>query len=662
MKHLFFIIVCACTALAVMAGVPKPDAARARQALKNGSGAVSTPVSGDRAGQVSLHQFMREHKVTPSDNRLTKKAPPRLSPENMAVNRIVAVEAQALEFDEWNNVTVNDTIYSLGWGGLVTDYGDDVFGVRGFYGSYTLPFYYDEYDIPYLTSCVLVDTTIQGSAVGGAVLRTRTDTTRWYAFYTFDAFFNDDFADIPGTVYDDGSILFDNSFVIYFEEIYDTYRVRQNGQVVSLFSSDTVAFISPLFSNIYLLQPNGMHECTYRQDGSMSSTSRLPLIYEEYLQHQNNVVVVDDVGHGSGSGSTADAPVFAGGGLSIMGLHPRPIDPRKPNHKSPKPITMPDLKDMVEPGAVTGGPEEVNLGSVEGPRILNANLPTNNQNPASFNVVPGGSVFTGSMQSPVYMYQLDDSTICVYNLFGLGYTMNYLTMSLDGEMTFPPQVLFYERNLDEDFFNCSLVGDSLLLGNTGSASNDTIRWGTTLPHSLNSEYNFRYSNNRLYFTDGNRFLIGNAEMPTIEKVNGKWCYVFTGVTQEEGAEVSLFTFDYDDNGDMINFTLVDNPYTVMISDVDQVIHLAALADGFNIGKNVSELYLADFSIPGLIMMGDVNRDRLLTIADVTTLIRHVLTEDVTMTSNFNPVSADVNHDGELTIADVTVLIHMVLNE
>ena len=100
MKHLFLIIVCACTALAVMAGVPKPDAARARQALKNGSGAVSTPVSGDRAGQVSLHQFMREHKVTPSDNRLTKKAPPRLSPENMAVNRIVAVEAQALEFDE----------------------------------------------------------------------------------------------------------------------------------------------------------------------------------------------------------------------------------------------------------------------------------------------------------------------------------------------------------------------------------------------------------------------------------------------------------------------------------------------------------------------------------------------------------------------------------
>lgn len=100
----------------------------------------------------------------------------------------------------------------------------------------------------------------------------------------------------------------------------------------------------------------------------------------------------------------------------------------------------------------------------------------------------------------------------------------------------------------------------------------------------------------------------------------------------------------------------------MFADVDQVIHLAALADGFNIGKNVSELYLADFSIPGLIMMGDVNRDRNLTIADVTTLIRHVLTEDVTMTSNFNPVSADVNHDGELTIADVTVLIHMVLNE
>ncbi|MBR6432459.1 MAG: starch-binding protein, partial [Muribaculaceae bacterium] len=57
------------------------------------------------------------------------------------------------------------------------------------------------------------------------------------------------------------------------------------------------------------------------------------------------------------------------------------------------------------------------------------------------------------------------------------------------------------------------------------------------------------------------------------------------------------------------------------------------------------------------LMGDVNCDGFVTIADVTTLISRVLGGNPL---NFNPQAADLNHDSSFTIADVTMLISLVL--
>lgn len=57
------------------------------------------------------------------------------------------------------------------------------------------------------------------------------------------------------------------------------------------------------------------------------------------------------------------------------------------------------------------------------------------------------------------------------------------------------------------------------------------------------------------------------------------------------------------------------------------------------------------------ILGDVNNDGFVTIADVTTLIDYLLNSS----GDINLQAADVTHDGDISIADVTALIDMLLN-
>lgn len=59
----------------------------------------------------------------------------------------------------------------------------------------------------------------------------------------------------------------------------------------------------------------------------------------------------------------------------------------------------------------------------------------------------------------------------------------------------------------------------------------------------------------------------------------------------------------------------------------------------------------------IILLGDVNNDGEVNIADVTTLIDHLLGSDA---NPVNPVNADVNQDSKINIADVTELIDQLL--
>lgn len=65
--------------------------------------------------------------------------------------------------------------------------------------------------------------------------------------------------------------------------------------------------------------------------------------------------------------------------------------------------------------------------------------------------------------------------------------------------------------------------------------------------------------------------------------------------------------------------------------------------------------LAAYKLSKVALLGDVNRDGIVDVSDVTTLINMVLgTLDVDMEV------ADINADGAVDVTDVTALINMIL--
>ena len=59
------------------------------------------------------------------------------------------------------------------------------------------------------------------------------------------------------------------------------------------------------------------------------------------------------------------------------------------------------------------------------------------------------------------------------------------------------------------------------------------------------------------------------------------------------------------------------------------------------------------------MIGDVDMDGALTIADVTSLIDMMMGS---VLACYDPVAADVDRDGMITIGDITLLIDIILNQ
>jgi hypothetical protein len=60
-----------------------------------------------------------------------------------------------------------------------------------------------------------------------------------------------------------------------------------------------------------------------------------------------------------------------------------------------------------------------------------------------------------------------------------------------------------------------------------------------------------------------------------------------------------------------------------------------------------------------ILMGDVNSDGILSVADVTLTVSHILGRN---TPDFSAEAADVNNDGTISVADVTAIVNIILHK
>lgn len=142
----------------------------------------------------------------------------------------------------------------------------------------------------------------------------------------------------------------------------------------------------------------------------------------------------------------------------------------------------------------------------------------------------------------VYIRQSGD-TVYVTNLYGMGWSEDYMLLSEDGVMTFPSQPIADISDSENP------AGDGMWYNNTlsGNATTEEITWGQTTPTDHATTWP-GWNNNRLYFTDGSTFVLSQDSMRG--DVNGDGSVTIGDVTA------------------LIDYLLTNDPTGVVIANTD----------------------------------------------------------------------------------------------
>lgn len=567
MKHLLLSFLCAGLCLMASAAVPRVNI-DAQKVKKAPSRTLITP---NRLGQfhsqpapinpkqtITPQNFFSKHGVTPNDNRLLKKAPLRLDPEDLLNPKLAFMMRYEPDFETGNVDLAPDYMWG-GWNVSMEQYADDYFGVYLLYQGLPFGMSVDyenktaELFMEALGAWQWADTTKVSSRY-----MTINDTTEY--LYLLDENYlmsleYDEPNNLIGTVYDDGTIYFPDGWCVYRLD-YVTKTVIRNG--LSTVTYDTIEALTGIFRDTYLLTPNAMHEYDVEQESATS---------------------------------TSHAANYA------------------------------------------------------------------------------------------YMYQYDDTTAVVWNLWGLGGRGTVMYIHEDGSMTLPSwqvvatedvaelEAQFMEYDWSEGYEFILLgydteIGDYTTDDTQGTVTSTGLAWDASqfCRYCLykGNYYALFYPavfNNELTFINGERFVFGKAEKPEIVVTEGDNAYTFEAVPTEEGTRAYLYTYDpelYTIVG------MVNNPYEVERTTEDQVIYLAAVADGYDIYKNPSDWVVAQFVVPAIaILPGDIDGDGIVGLDDL------LLLENVLVNETYDQVNsdvADVNGDGTIDLLDVTAMIKLINGE
>lgn len=292
-----------------------------------------------------------------------------------------------------------------------------------------------------------------------------------------------------------------------------------------------------------------------------------------------------------------------------------------------------------------------------------------------------GHTMTVNETCNAYMFQYDDSTVVAWNMWGLGGRGNFMYIYEDGTMVLPSRQVVGTRevaDLEEVYpeYDWSEAYENILINydlendtysyddKVGAVAGNAVSWGASVLWNYciyGGEYyalqSYPMYDNEMVLTDGSRFLLGKAENPQIVVTEGEECYTFAAVTSD-GSTPYLFTMNPSTGG---MESMLDNPYVVPRTTQDQEISLMAIADGYSIGKNMSERVTGTFVVPALsapVVVGDMNRDGRVTLDDVTLLIDLMLQED---SHKIDANLADVDHNGRLNLDDVVALINLIIS-
>ena len=171
------------------------------------------------------------------------------------------------------------------------------------------------------------------------------------------------------------------------------------------------------------------------------------------------------------------------------------------------------------------------------------------------------------------------------------------------------------------------------------------------------------SNDHFYGEKGVRLRNGYIEMTDVYADGCDSLTFYAGMYGSNiGAHLSVY-YSADEGETWVPITENDSiaewKQYVYHLDVEQPIRLRFVGDGGDDGTkriNLDNIRMTPYVES--ILIGDVNGDGVLTIADVTSLVNIILGK----TTQFDQKVADVNGDGVISIADVTMLVNKILGK
>ena len=394
---------------------------------------------------------------------IDRKAPHRLSIDDVTGCRIGIMEA----YNFLDDGGLDSVACHLGWqmdlsqwtledGSVV----DNVYSLTCNQNDYVMPVEIDlENRRAYLYSYE-VDHSVVSKQDGRFMFDTITTVYVFPESFLYQEPQQDSLVVVNGTIGEDGSIAFEEG-IVFLTEVVTGKRFYDKDVFLS---SDTVFSTSNVYCGLTLLKPNG--EQTFWRGNFVTY-----YISSDNASSINRVIQANRL-----EAYTNPANSYFPNGIG--GAVGTPIDPRP-----------------IKPGIVW----KENLLSKEGSAArLNSDVQSNKET------------------VPVFMYQLDDSTLMVYNLFGESETLNKISLQADGTMIMPGQQIGYKTAWNAAVYNCSkdVASGEIELGNQGTVTPDSIRWGQTLPYTEEvGMLGYTFNDNSLRFTQGGQFVLPEPVVP-----------------------------------------------------------------------------------------------------------------------------------------------------
>lgn len=490
MKQFMLTLIFVSIALCGMAQAPRLTRSQLKQMplVKDHTVEVSATVAKDKP--LSLQQVMKERNLTLDDNMLNSKAPSRQYGDGEFVptgERMASIDAYDFDWDNENATAsiIDSTAALMGKCCNMILGEDNQMYLYDFYGSYSIPINVDASGVVTIEGGVQlasVGDSVSGEGGNGGVYVPfkSSDPKRWTLYAVPLSWLtgeNEYCEDIHGVVHEDGSIEFSDSFAFLVEE--------------TLVSSLGVSSwgLSPIFTNLILYMPNAIHSFVAKAK---------PI---DIQPDSDGLVIVNLV-----SGYSEFYPQGSGGTVN------KPINPRPGQSGA-----------TISPG---------NTKPITPPRQLRPTKTGTNLDQDNTGIEIKGKLTSESKgletlhRSCVYMYQLDDTTLMVYNLFDKDYCWNFMKIYPDGSIYFPAQPISCTNN-GTPLYNCSGYHeetDTLVWGNLGNLCSNKISWGNTYLCSEGETeglfaISIQYMDNTISLYDDIVILDGNCPRPKNLTVN-----------------------------------------------------------------------------------------------------------------------------------------------